>query len=170
MFIWQYINLPIDEVVSMQDAYRNALPDNSHFFQLANIPKNKTFMGMDIHRAVLIQVDANSSIHIHRDFRPAERLPRLAIQIPLTNCEESITSFWETSSPRPVRSLTPNGHSYEFYDRTTCTKISEFKLTRPVLFDTSILHDVVNPTNKIRQAISLRFVTDPWHLVTALPK
>lgn len=173
MFIWQYINPPIDEVLSMQEAYRNALPDNSYFFQLANIPKNKTFMGMDIYQAVLIQVAANSSVKIHRDFRLGDCFPHLAIQIPLTNCEGSITSFWESSAPRPKRLSTPNGHSYEHYEESTCTKLSEFKLTSPVLFDTHILHSVDNPTNEVRQAISLRFITDPWHLVTdstALPK
>jgi hypothetical protein len=27
------------------------------------------------------------------------------------------------------------------------------------------LHNVTNPTNQVRRAISLRFKQDPWHLV-----
>ena len=165
MFIWQYINPSINEILSIQQDYKNTLLDNSYFYQYVNIAKNTRFMGIIIEHAVLIQVPANTHCKIHKDHRYDGASNRLAIQIPLSNCEESSTNFWESSSD-PVICQTSNGHPYAYYESSMCTKISEFKLTRPVIFNTDILHNVTNPTNKIRQAISLRFKDDPWHLVT----
>ena len=85
-------------------------------------------------------------------------------RIPLDNCDESTTNFWESTS-KPSLRQTKNGHVYSYYEESKCTKLTEYKLTSPVIFDTKILHNVTNPTNQIRRAISLRFKEDPWHLV-----
>ena len=163
MFIWQYIDTPLDEVVKIQQDFKKLLPNNLSFFQVINID-TKTFMGLLIDRPVLIQVAANSFTNIHKDIRHDKTDNRLAIQIPLENCEESTTSFWESSS-KSLLSQTKNGHVYSYYEKSECTKLTEYKLTSPVIFDSKILHNVTNPTSQIRRAISLRFKEDPWHLV-----
>ena len=163
MFIWQYIDVPLDEVLKIQQDFKNLLPNNLSFFQKIKID-TKMFMGALIDRPILIQVGANRISPIHRDIRHDGTRNRLAIQIPLDNCEESTTSFWE-STGKPLLSKTRNGHGYSYYEESMCTKLTEFKLTSPVIFDTEILHNVTNPTNQIRRAISLRFKNDPWHLV-----
>ena len=163
MFIWQYIDTPLDEVLKIQQDFRNLIPNNMSFFQLIKIDTKK-FMGLDIDRPVLIQVAPNTFSQIHKDIGWDASGRSLAIQIPLDNCEESTTNFWE-STIKPKLMQTKNGHLYSYYDESTCTKLAEYKLTSPVLFDTKILHNVTNPTNQVRRAISLRFKEDPWHLV-----
>lgn len=163
MFIWQYIDTPVDEVLKIQQDFKNLIPNNMSFFQVIDI-NTKMFMGLPIERPILIQVTPNTFSQIHKDIRHDGTKNRLAIQIPLDNCEESTTSFWESSS-RPLISQTKNGHVYSYYEESMCTKLTEYKLTSPVIFDSEILHNVTNPTNQIRRAISLRFKEDPWHLV-----
>jgi hypothetical protein len=163
MFIWQYIDTPLDEVLKIQQDFKNLIPKNMSFFQVINID-TKTFMGLDIDRPVLIQVPPNTFSQIHRDISYDASGRSLAIQIPLDNCEESTTSFWKSTSD-PLLMQTKNGHFYSYYEESMCTKMTEYKLTSPVIFDSKILHNVTNPTNQIRRAISLRFKEDPWHLV-----
>ena len=163
MFIWQYLDAPLDEVFKIQQEFKNLMPNNLSFFQLIDI-NTTTFMGIPIDRPVLIQVDGNTFSQIHRDIGWDASGRSLAIQIPLDNCDESTTNFWESTS-KPSLRQTKNGHVYSYYEESKCTKLTEYKLTSPVIFDTKILHNVTNPTNQIRRAISLRFKEDPWHLV-----
>ncbi len=162
MFTWQYIDLPEKEIIKIQYDFKQSLPNNELFFQGLNITTRR-FLSMPIYSAVLIQVPPGAGLDhsgIHHDVDST----RLAINIPLDNCEESITSFWQSWMPA-ITDNTPNGYSYAYYDPRYCRKIDEFKLTRPIIFDTSVPHNVGNPTDKWRRAISLRFKPDPWHLI-----
>jgi len=163
MFIWQYIDLPENEVIKIQNEFRLQLPNNDLFFQSVNIGITE-FCSMPLESAILIQVAPKAGIHhtgIHTDINPSE----LALNIPLENCDDSITSFWETFKPLEIRE-TPNKLFYNYYDPNHCRKIAEFKLTKPVIFNSVIAHNVSNPTDKWRRAISLRFKTAPWHLIS----
>lgn len=162
MFIWQYINLPVDEVRKIQYEFNQAMPDNDLFFQNLNID-TKHVLSLPLKEVVLIQVPPWGGIDnegIHTDAGDT----KLAINIPLYNCEDSITSFWE-SSISPELYKTKNNHEYAYYKADNCKKIAEFKLIDPVIFEVKIPHTVTNPTNKWRRAISLRFIKDPWHLI-----
>jgi hypothetical protein len=161
MFYWKYHNIPEIEITKLQEEYKKILPDNSEFFQVVPL-EIKTFMGLKISRAVLIQVEPNAKGRIHTDFRPEGY--SLALNIPLENCENSITTMW--GAPKEVVEIryTTNNSPYHYYDPNLCKKITEFSLTKPVLFDTSVPHAVDNYSNKWRRAISLRFEPDPWHL------
>jgi hypothetical protein len=72
--------------------------------------------------------------------------------------------LWESSYDPPIQ-YTSNGQPYRYFDPTLCKKITEFKLIKPVLFRTDIPHSVSNHSDMIRQAISIRFKEDPWHLI-----
>jgi hypothetical protein len=102
---------------------------------------------------------------IHKDFRPHDNNV-LAINIPLFNCENSVTEFWETSENSTRVGHTSNGSPYIGFNRSRCKKIDEFKLTQPVLFRTDVPHSLNNYSNKNRLGISIRLVTDPWDLVS----
>ena len=163
MFYWKYIDLDETLIKSLQDEYHKHLPDNSHFFQQLELPI-KEFLGLEVQRFVLIQVVPNATGRIHTDWRPSNFGNQLALNIPLEHCEHSITSLWSSDYTPPTQ-YTENGQPYNFYDADRCVKITEFKLTQPVLFRTDLPHSVDNPTDKIRKAISVRFKQDPWHLV-----
>lgn len=162
MFYWKYQPVPDADLKIIQDLYRKNLPDNNEFFQVIQIPIT-TFMNLKISRAVLIQVAPNAQGRIHTDYRPEGF--SLALNIPLENCEHSITSMWDASEQETEIRYTTNNSPYHYYDPEKCKKITEFCLTQPVLFDTSLPHSVDNSSNCWRRAISLRFEPDPWHLV-----
>ena len=65
------------------------------------------------------------------------------INIPLFNCENSETRFYECSSI-PVPGIQPNGMKFETVDATTCVQVDQFCLTGPVLFRTWVPHNIVN--------------------------
>jgi len=162
-FIWKYIDLEESTVKKIQEKYLNHLPTNNHFFQ--EIKLNITeFLGLEVQRFVLIQVLPNAIGRIHTDWRPANYGNQLALNIPLLNCENSITSLWKSDYSPPTQ-YTENGQPYNFYDPTRCVKIAEFKLTQPTIFRTDLPHSVDNSSNCVRTAISIRFKRDPWHLI-----
>ena len=88
MFIWQYIDVPEEEVLTVQQLVRDNLPDNGEFFQYLDIGL-KTFLGAEVDIAVLIQASPGFGLDgfgIHRD-AGAEEGQCLAINIPLENCD-----------------------------------------------------------------------------------
>lgn len=163
MFLWQYINIDQAVIDDIKQRYLKVLPTNNYFFQGLDIGVTH-FLGLEIQRAVLIQVAPHATGRIHTDWRPKDYGDQLALNIPLMDCEHSITSLWSSDYTPPTQ-YTDNGQPYNFYDPARCTKLTEFKLTQPVMFRTDVPHSVDNPSDKTRRAISLRFKQDPWHLV-----
>jgi hypothetical protein len=164
MFIWQHVDIDPVAVQELQNLYLKSLPDNDDFFQSINLGID-TFLGMKVQKFVLIQVEPFAGGRIHTDWRPSNFGHQLALQIPLSNCEQSITSFWASNYTPPVQ-YTDNGHPYNYYYPDRCKKISEFCLTKPTIFRTDIPHSVSNTSPTVRKAISVRFFEDPWHLVS----
>ena len=163
-FLWQYIDIKDTLIENLKDEYFKVLPNNNHFFQQLSI-NVKHFLGLEIQRAVLIQVAPNGIGRIHTDYRFDKNFgDQLALNIPLVNCQNSVTELWK-SDYVPKTQYTDNGQPYNSYDQSRCVKLTEFKLIKPVLFRTDIPHSVSNSSNKVRQSISLRFKKDPWHLV-----
>lgn len=121
-------------------------------------------MGREVQRFVLIQVAPNAIGRIHTDFRPEGYGDKLALQIPLENCEHSTTHIWESSEVPPTQ-YTDNGQPYNYFEPEKCKLITSFNLICPTFFRTDLPHSVDNPTDKIRKAISIRFKDDPWDLI-----
>jgi hypothetical protein len=163
MFIWKYIDLDPNDVDNLVKNYLEKLPLNKHFFQTLELGVIE-FAGRPLFKTVLITAPPNSQGIIHKDHRPHDN-NQLAINIPLINCGNSITEFWETADENKSVGYTSSGSPFVGYKRSMSKKISEFKLNRPVLFRTDIPHSVDNFSNNPRLAISLRFVKDPWDLV-----
>jgi hypothetical protein len=162
MFLWQYVDLDPDEVDRVKDTFKRNLPLNLHFFQHLEIGVDH-FMGMAVSRCALIQVMPMYQGKIHTDVRTGYG-GVLAINIPLMNCENSLTELW-TSSLENKQVLTENDLPYNIFEKEHCTKIDQFILDRPVIFKTDVPHSVKNNSMMVRRAISLRFKDDPWHLI-----
>ena len=163
MFLWKYISIEPSILQDIQEHYLRMLPTNEHFFQSIDLDIDK-FMDMEVQRFILIQVAPNAIGRIHTDWRPTEYGHQLALNIPLLNCEHSLTELWSSDYDPPTQ-YTSNGQPYRFFESSRCKKLTEFKLTTPVLFRTDIPHSVNNTSNTIRKAISIRFKVDPWHLI-----
>jgi hypothetical protein len=165
MFIWQYVDIPQDEIEKIQQDYRDNLPNNEIFFQHIKI-KTTHFLNMELSHTVLIQATPWYGMKdeaIHTDIIVDES--SLALNIPLDNCAESVTKFWKTDKPVVIRHTVNGGFPYSYFEATDCEQISESKLIKPFIFDTSIPHSVTNPQDVWRRAISLRFKNDPRHLL-----
>lgn len=163
MFIWKYVDIDPIEVSKLVTLFKLHMPNNSYFIQHVNINLTE-FIGLKLYKCALVQVPPNTTTLIHKDMRPGDDTNMLALNIPLDNCENVITNLYR-SDIQPIQVVTNNKQLYWHYKAADCEKISEFIVTRPLIFNTSILHCVHNPTNKWRRAISLRFIKDPWHLV-----
>jgi len=163
MFIWQYVDLDPVEVEKLKKKYLEVLPVPQHFFQTLNLGVTE-FMGRPVFKTVIINAMPNSVGKIHRDYRPHDNNV-LAINIPLVNCDNAITEFWDTDEDRNFIQYTSSGSPYIGFDRKRCRKIDEFTLTQPIVFRTDLPHSVNNHSNSPRLAISLRLEKDPWDLV-----
>lgn len=162
-FIWQHVD--IDDQLSLEKLQIEFLNKSSivqYFYNPLKL-NIKEFLGLEITHGVLIVAAAHRRHSIHTDYR-ADNL-KLALNIPLKNCENSLTEIWESLGPLPKYFVTATGIPYNHLNPTHCKKITEFKLTSPVIFNTKMPHSVVNFSNEPRLAISLRFKEDPWHLV-----
>jgi hypothetical protein len=162
MFIWQYIDIDPSEVNRIQELCMKVMPLNFKFFQELKLEVDE-FIGMKIAQPVLIQSVPLKVGKIHIDSRSNNNI--LALQIPLINCENSITEFWHSDYPVEPTLLYSDKHEYQYIPREYCKKIDEFQLTKPLIFRTDIPHSVTNNSLSVRKAISLRFYTDPWHLI-----
>jgi hypothetical protein len=163
MFYWKYCDIPEEDIKFIQNMYKENMPSNREFFQEITMPL-KTFIDSKIAKAVLIQVAPFANCPIHADHVNGSNC-KLALNIPLENCENSVTRLWDISDQVTEVKYTPNKARYHYYDPLLCKKITEFQLTKSVLFDTTVPHSVHNMSDKWRRAISLRFESDPWHLV-----
>jgi hypothetical protein len=162
-FMWKYIDIPQKEVDAIQQEFKKVIPNNEYFIQDIEL-KSKDFFGLTIDRALLVQVppllNIEDDYNIHSDMRDL----KLAINIPLENCKQSITKFWKANKVGTIKT-TPNGIIYNHYNSKDCEQISQFYFTRPVIFDSSVLHSTTNLSAKWRRGISLRFTIDPWYLI-----
>lgn len=90
----------------------------------------------------------------------------LAINFPIKNCLDTVTKFYEPKGKlvKPTRHV-ENGVHYLIYPDQEWREIEEYVLDRPVLLNTNVHHAVINHTKDVRISLSVRFRTDPWHLV-----
>lgn len=100
------------------------------------------------------------SQNIHTDLM-AEQWSQLALNLNIENCEIPKTSMFTTTAKR-ARDITYSGAPYFKYpEDAVFTKVAEFDLTTPVLFNTQVPHQVQNNTASRRVSISFRFYEDP---------
>jgi hypothetical protein len=136
MFIWKYLDLPETEVEELKARYlasQSTWKSDHYFFQSLNLGI-KEFMGRPIFKTVLIVASPNLVGKLHIDHRPHDN-NTLAINIPLLNCDNAVTEFWESHEASSVVEYTISGSPYlSCGNRSTCTKIDEYQLVKPVLF------------------------------------
>jgi hypothetical protein len=166
MKYWQFFDLnsaDVDYITSLYNSYVEKHPPK-YFFSRIDLGI-ESFLNRPIARFCLTYVIPyhNASIHIDTE------APQLALQIPFRNCNNTFTNFWYTDEP-PIIKLTENNRPYEYFERRKCKLITRFSLTRPAFINVKVPHNVENPTELPRLAISIRWVEDPWDLVPYMEK
>lgn len=121
--------------------------------------------GYTVKRAAIVKCAANKmdySPHVDSD------VSCLAINIPLYNCDQTWTAFYDIVKGGFFQAYQENMAIY--YGVTVDAEFVEqcrYQLDRPLLINTKIPHAVFNPTDHMRLALTLRFSNDPWHLFSA---
>jgi hypothetical protein len=120
-------------------------PEFQKLFDPLNITVNK----------IAITVSTNNSYNdgIHKD----HDIKKVRINLPILNCEQSITNFYR-SSIVPEKKFLRNGIPYYSINRKDCELVDSFCLDRPAALNIQELHQVVIPTpNILRISCTIRF-------------
>jgi hypothetical protein len=163
-FTCKYIDLDPILIEHIQETVLDNIPNKVEFYQALKNVEIPDILGQQVEEVALVKIPPSISPELaHTDILcPYGEF--LALNIPLANCENSQTVFWTTNEPR-TRDRLKSKHGYGWVYTKDCVAIDEFYLTRPVLFNHQVLHNVYNWSDKPRYAISIRFFKDPWHWI-----
>lgn len=92
---------------------------------------------------------------------------RLALNLDIENGNITKTKLYKVNVPGTMYLTTGQKLPYIVYQNNTdtCEQVTEYDLSKPVLFDYVKPHCVTNSTDLRRVAITLRFKNDPVHLI-----
>lgn len=163
-FTCKYIDLDPRLVSYIQEIVLDNIPNKVEFYQALRNVEIPNILGQQVEEVALVKIPPSISPELaHTDILcPYGEF--LALNIPLENCESSQTVFWVSNEDR-IRDKLKSKHGYGWVYTKDCTAIDDFFLTRPVLFNHQVLHNVFNWSTKPRYAISIRFFKDPWHWI-----
>ena len=110
----------------------------------------------------LVVIGANKNQKIHADAQKNDLALNIGLQI-----ENTTTRMYKIRDGEPT--IVTYGRqklTYNDYNSCVLEQHTEYSLSNnPVLFNTKHVHQVINPTDKTRIAISIRFIEDPTHLI-----
>lgn len=127
-----------------------------------NAPNNINEKDHKSGKAVFVHIDARDDEREETDFDPTN-----AINIPLVNCAESETLFYELL-------IDDEGEMYRYYEdfymcgglnHKMIKEVDRFKLDKPAILRVNIPHGVYNPTNEIREVATFRCYENTDHLL-----
>jgi hypothetical protein len=99
--------------------------------------------------------------NIHRD----ACTENFRINIPIINCEGSITRFFKSTKP-PILTTQPNGIPYEIEDSSGCILVASAEVIKPTLLRVREPHQVVIfHANYPRITCTIKFNEDVEHLL-----
>jgi len=134
------------------DLILSNIPETSSMFK----PYNINVMNISITRSF----NTNSLLGLHRDYSEAE----LRINIPILNCEKSVTNFYY-STVDPTLEILANGIPYLDYNYKNCTLVDSFCLDRPAILRVKEIHQVVANANYLpRISCTIDFKENIFHL------
>ena len=163
-FTCKYIDLDPRLVEYIQELVLENIPNKVAFYQALRNVEIPDILGQQVEEVALVKIPPSISPELAHTYILCPVGEFLALNIPLYNCESSQTVFWISNEPRTKDKLRSK-HGYGWINTKDCTAIDEFYLTKPVLFNHQVLHNVFNWSDKPRYAISIRFFKDPWHWI-----
>ena len=179
-FIWKYMDIDSELVKEIQDLYLKNMPDirkdkstsvTGQIFERLKDLKVPDVLGQTVCLSALIYSPAHiAPMFSHKDAIQNDiAYPdrnKYALNIPLINCEDSLTSFYSDKGATAL-DLPGYGGVQSTVKRIKGTKdvIDSYVLDGPIFFNTQVLHAVRNYSDKPRYAISLRFEENPLHWI-----
>lgn len=111
----------------------------------------------------LVTVNPGSRLPIHTDGGENDKRNPYALNIPIHNCDKTYTPFYRLLDPdykpKPTTTFSKND-LYLDYPEDQVEEVDRMYLTQPAYFRHQMIHSVINPTNQLRVALSVRFTED----------
>lgn len=126
-----------------------------------HVPEITTmFESMNLHPKRVAFVVAVKDVGIHRDATTSTA----RINLPILNCEHSLTKFWKTMVEPTLLQL-PNGVPYMFLDEIDCNLVEQVCLDKPTVLRITEPHSV-HVGNKVpRISLTIEFFEDLTYLL-----
>lgn len=167
-FIWKYMDIDQNLIDEIKEIYlKNIKKDLTHYGFYQNIDVTiPNILDKKVDMPVLIYCPRKYvPPFCHKDLK--DRVlngnivthSTLALNIPLINCENSRTIFYNCE--HSLDKFIYKGRPTEVKDISKCKEIESYVLDKPILFNTQVLHAVFNHSDMPRLAISLRFEKNP---------
>jgi hypothetical protein len=90
-----------------------------------------------------------------KDSAPTLFSPKYVLNIPLVNCENSTTFFYDFIDPNKQTKST-HIHFGGCVDYSNVVEVDKFTLNKPAFLKVSVPHAVHNPTDSLRIVCSMR--------------
>jgi hypothetical protein len=157
-FIWKYMDIDQNLIDEIKDIYlKNIKKDLTHYGFFQNIDATiPNIMGQQVVIPALIYCPRKYAPQYSHKDRVTHST--LALNIPLINCENSKTIFYECEK---TDKFIYKERLTEAKDISKCQEIGSYILDKPILFNTQVLHAVFNHSDMPRLSISLRFEKNP---------
>ena len=138
------------------------------YLLLKNVPELYNWIykqhGLAVQYVALIGLtpDAENLLHTDNDL-PDGKLD-VRILLPLQNTAGSVTRFYDVPADQIVKQTTPDGTIYKsITGKGPFPIIAELELTKPIVFNSSIPHDViVNKAAGFRLSMAIGFMDPPY--------
>jgi len=134
---------------------------------LENVPALSEWInqhGLVVRYVALIGLTSRAENLLHTDDDLADGKIDVRILLPLQNTSGSITRFYDVPPNQIVAQTTPDGTIYKaIISKGPFPLISELELTKPIVFNSSIPHDiVVNKQAGFRLSLAIGFIDPPY--------
>lgn len=179
MKYYKYIDLPGWELVAQQcldyvENKTNILDTNNFWNDLNPVRDQKLFdligqlvdsAGVSVEGIAVLVADARGT-PIHQDSPKNSSHPKARINIPLKNCEDSDTHFYQAINWNPVELIHNNGIKYIYHTAENCQLVDTVSVTRPTIIRVDELHQVIiHNTNLPRISLTCLVTPDPINLL-----
>ena len=125
---------------------------------------NKNNMELIMSAVHIMQAHGIGQLHSDSN---GDETGRLALNFDIENADVTKTKLYKINVPGTMHLTSGQKLPYIVYQNNadTCKQVTEYDLSKPVLFDNTKPHSVTNHTDCRRVAITLRFRNDPVHLL-----
>jgi hypothetical protein len=170
---WKHIELPgweksVDDINKVflprlpAQVFWNFLPTREFLYTAVDMVRALAQCGFTIKQASIIQASGHGTIHVD-DVKGSNIEAR--INVPLLNCENSVTAFYETQSPLVMRATNVK---FLVPDQQACLMVDAVTLTQPTVLRISAPHSVICRSANKRYSLTLHVSPDPVKLLQPL--
>jgi hypothetical protein len=179
-FYWSHIDIPNYEEIQkdFKDQFHYVKPIIRPGFNVIKehimlFSKNKSLTDffekndLIVRTLAIICTRPMDSQEIHIDYLRAD-FDHLALNFEIFNCKNNFTVMYDSFKSPVFKVDAENKIEFFDFDTDKCVEKTRFNLSKPVLFNTQLPHQVYNLTDEPRISISFRFFDTTKFLKTCL--